>query len=52
MSSKACTIARAIRRRDDMDLVPFSVEIGEAVLLSHYAIFFSVMTAASRALRN
>ena len=39
--------------RVPMDVVPFSVEIpGAAVLPSHYAIFFSVTTAASRALSS
>src|SRR5439155_18237766 len=34
------------------DVVPFSVEILGAILPSHYAIFFSVTTAASRALMS
>jgi hypothetical protein len=46
-------MAKVTNTRESLsDVVPFLVEIAEAVLQSHYAIFFSVTTAASRALRS
>ncbi len=40
------------RGHNTFDVVPFSVEICGAAPRGHYAIFFSVMTAASRALMS